>query len=293
MARTKPFHVLMATDGSGSARAALGTAIRFPWPVGARGSVVVARQIPAEHRRSVLLAALDRTSDLVAASAARAMAKRWPEGAAVVVDDAPVDGILAEAKRVRADAVVMGWRGHGAARRLLTGSVSRGVVRRAPCSVLVVRRPIRSLRRVVAGVDGSANANRAVEVLAALTPERGARATLFRAVDTMHPPAKGLLAAATRAAVAAEVARINHERRAVARQELSRAAKTLASAGWVVDQVITEGAPLRGLLATAAKVRADLVVVGAKGTTGLDRLLLGSVAEGTLNHNETAVLLVR
>ena len=67
MARTRPFHVLMATDGSASARSALGTAIRFPWPADARGSVVVARQTPAEYRRSVLLAALDRTSDVVAA----------------------------------------------------------------------------------------------------------------------------------------------------------------------------------------------------------------------------------
>ena len=129
--------------------------------------------------------------------------------------------------------------------------------------------------------------------IVSLTPERGAQATLFRAVDTMHPPAPGLLAAATRASVKAEVARINHERRAGARTELSRAARTLTSAGWEVNQVITEGAPLRGLLATAVKVHADLVVVGATGTSGLDRLLLGSVAEGALNHNEVAVLVVR
>jgi nucleotide-binding universal stress UspA family protein len=100
---------------------ALTTAVRFPWPAGARGS----------------------------------------DGHARVVDASPVEGILDEAKRVRADVIVVGWRGHGAVRRLLAGSVSRGVVRTAPCAVLVVRRPLRELRHVVVGVDGSENAERA------------------------------------------------------------------------------------------------------------------------------------
>jgi hypothetical protein len=55
------------------ARAALTTAVRFPWPVGARGSAVVAKQVRAEYRRSILLAALDRTAEFTAKSAARAM----------------------------------------------------------------------------------------------------------------------------------------------------------------------------------------------------------------------------
>ena len=194
---------------------------------------------------------------------------------------------------MRSDIIVMGWRGHGAVRRLLTGSVSRGVVRRGSCSVLVVRRPVRALRHVVVGFDGSPNAERALEFLAALTPARGARVTVFRAVDTMHVPTQGLISADTRATVAAEVARINQERRSTAQKELSRATKTLTAAGWEVDQVLTDGAPLRDLLGTAVKVRADLLVVGARGVTGLRHLLLGSVAEGALNRSPVAVLVVR
>jgi nucleotide-binding universal stress UspA family protein len=265
----------------------------FPWPDTARASAVVAKQVRADYRRSILLSALDRTSEFVARSASRAMSKRWPDGAARVVDAVPVDGILAESRRVRADIIVMGWRGQGAVRRLLSGSVSRGVVRRASCSVLVVRRPIRTLRHVVVGFDGSPNAERALEFLTALTPERGSRVTVFRAVDTMHVPAQGLISADTRATVAAEVARINEERRSTAQKELSRATKTLTAAGWAVDHVLTDGAPLRDLLGTAVKVRADLLVVGARGVTGLRHLLLGSVAEGALNRSPVAVLVVR
>jgi len=159
--------------------------------------------------------------------------------------------------------------------------------------VLVVRRPIRELRHVVVGVDGSDNADRALSFVAGLEPSRGARVTVFRAVDIMHTPSHGLAPAGTRATVTAEVARINEGRRAAARKDLSRAAKTLSSAGWKVDQAVTDGAPLRELLATVSNVGADLLVVGAKGVTGLRHLLLGSVAEGALNRSPVPVLVVR
>jgi len=269
------------------------TAVRFPWRGGTRGSAVVAKQVRADYRRSILLAALDRTSEFTARSASRALRKRWPDGGARVVDASPVDAILTEARRVRADVIVMGWRGHGPVRRLLAGSVSRGVVRGASCAVLVVRRPIRELRHVVVGVDGSDNADRALSFVAGLEPSRGARVTVFRAVDIMHTPSHGLAPAGTRATVTAEVARINEGRRAAARKDLSRAAKTLSSAGWKVDQAVTDGAPLRELLATVSNVGADLLVVGAKGVTGLRHLLLGSVAEGALNRSPVTVLVGR
>ena len=225
MSPAKRFHVLIATDGSTSARAALATAVRFPWPAAARGSAVVAKQVRAEYRRSILLTALDRTAEFTAQKATRAMSARWPDSQARTVDAPPVEGILDEAKRVRADVIVLGWRGHGTLRRLLTGSVSRGVARRAPCSVLVVRRRRLEVRRIVIGLDGSPNAARALKFLAAVPPPRGAHVTLVRVVDAMHVPSQGLAPAATRATVAAEVSRINEERRAAARKELSRAAK--------------------------------------------------------------------
>jgi len=293
MSPTEQFRVLIATDGSTSARAAMTTAVRFPWPGGARGSAVVAKQGRPEYRRSILLTALDRTSEVTARSAVRTLRKRWPDGDARVIDASPVDAILAEARRVRADVIVVGWRGHGPVRRLLAGSVSRGVMRAAPCAVLVVRRPLRELRHVVVGVDGSENAARAVRFLAGLEVPHGARATVFRAVDIMHTPVQGLAPAGTLATVAAEVARINEGRRAEGRKDLSQAAKRLSSAGWKVEQVITDGAPLREVLATVSNVGADLLVLGARGVAGLRHLLLGSVAEGGLNRSPVPVLVVR
>ena len=47
--------------------------------------------------------------------------------------------IVALAKELQADLIVMGCRGHRGVRRAIEGSISDGVIRDAPCPVLVVR----------------------------------------------------------------------------------------------------------------------------------------------------------
>lgn len=293
MSSARRFSVLVATDGSTTAQAAVSTAVRFPWPAHARAFAVVARPLRSSIGKPLLWAALDREADLVAQRAARALSRRWSDSEARVVDATPVAGIVAEARRMRADVVVVGWRGHGAWQRLIAGSVSRGVARKAPCSVLVVRATRPAFRRVVLGVDGSPHAARAVALLATLAPPRGGRVTLLQAVDIMPVPRQSLATAAIRASVATEVARINTARRQSARRNLEKAAATLAEAGWKVDAVVSDGAPLRTLLTTVDRTRADVLVVGARGVTGLRHLLLGSVAEGAWHASPVPVLIAR
>ena len=47
--------------------------------------------------------------------------------------------IVGLAKEIGADLIVMGCRGHQGIRRVIEGSISDAVIRRAPCPVLVVR----------------------------------------------------------------------------------------------------------------------------------------------------------
>ena len=57
----------------------------------------------------------------------------------VVRSGIPLDGLLAEARRTRADSVVVGARGAGAMKHFLLGSVAEGVVKHGPLDVLVVK----------------------------------------------------------------------------------------------------------------------------------------------------------
>lgn len=54
----------------------------------------------------------------------------------------PAQIIIAEAEKWHADLIVVGSHGRGFWERMFLGSVSQAVVQHAPCSVLVVRKPI-------------------------------------------------------------------------------------------------------------------------------------------------------
>jgi nucleotide-binding universal stress UspA family protein len=293
MARRVEFRILAGVDGSAQARAALATLIEGPWPEESLVRAVVARQRRLPHQRSILLSALDRSADETAERARRTLADRWPDAEAVVVDKVPAEGILAEAARFRADLIVVGWRGYGAARRLLMGSVSRGVVRGAHCAVLVVRRRPEPVRHIAIGFDGSDNAKRAVSLVARLSPEGDGRVSLIGVAELLVPTSRAPRVGGIRGSVNRALERLNTERSRAAMTGLHRAAQELTRAGWRTRTELRSGEPLRELVDGVSKSRAHLLVIGARGTNGARQLLLGSVAEGVLNRSPVPVLLAR
>lgn len=293
MARVKEFRVLVATDGSLSGTAAAVTAKRFPWPVGTRASGVISREPGTSTEWRSLESALEEATRTAAETATRILAGRWAGVRVRVVDGPPSAAIIRAATRARADVIVMGWRGHSAIRRLLAGSVSRNVVRAASCSVLVVRRAVRNVRTIVIGVDGSPQSARAVQFASRLQVPEGGRILLVTAAPLMSDPSNPLLPAEIRKTAASGVANINKRRLETARANLRRLVPGLRAAGWRVDVAITTAAPLGSLLSAVKDARADLLMVGATGTTQLERLLLGSVAQGALDRSPVPVLIVR
>jgi nucleotide-binding universal stress UspA family protein len=94
-----------------------------------------------------------------------------------------------------------------------------------------------------------------------------------------------------RAVVTSEAAKIEKDRLAAARRQLASAEARLARAGWRVLTEVRSGRPLDELLAAAQG--ADILVVGARGVGAMERLLLGSVAEGAVSRAPASVLVVR
>jgi len=293
MARRSEFRILLAVDGSTQARAALTTVVRGPWPETARVRAVAAREVRGPHQRSIVLTMLDRSADEAAERARRALARRWPEAEGVVVESAAVGGVLAEARRFHADLIAVGWRGLGPARRLLMGSVSRGVVRGAPCAVLVVRRAPAQVRHILLAFDGSPNAHRALRLVARLSPGRNGHVTLVQVVELTRPTSRGPTVGGIRASVTRELERLHAERTEEARRGLDDARKELERAGWRTRTELRRGEPLREVMDTVSASEPHLVVIGARGTSGVRHLLLGSVADGVLNRSPVPVLLAR
>lgn len=68
--------------------------------------------------------------------------RRLPAGTAAmdfIADGSPADEIVKAAKQWPADLIVIGSHGRSGLQRALLGSVAEGVMRQAPCPVLVVR----------------------------------------------------------------------------------------------------------------------------------------------------------
>lgn len=60
-----------------------------------------------------------------------------------------------------------------------------------------------------------------------------------------------------------------------------------------VDHLLVEGDPVEEILRVAGDRRCDLIVMGTHGTTGLARLLMGSVAESVVRRAPCPVLTIR
>lgn len=57
---------------------------------------------------------------------------------ALLIQGAIIVAILNEAKKLKADLIVVGSHGHGALIKLLMGSVCEGLIKKAPCPILII-----------------------------------------------------------------------------------------------------------------------------------------------------------
>jgi len=142
-------------------------------------------------------------------------------------------------------------------------------------------------KHILVPVDGSPTAQKAVEKAAGLAKAFGSRVTAIYVIDPY--PFTGLgsdfaygqaeyLGAAT----------------AEAKEATEAAQATLAQAGVpVTTQVIEAHAAWRGILDTAKTLGADLIVMGSHGRRGVEKIVLGSVAQRVLSHAHLSVFVVR
>lgn len=74
---------------------------------------------------------------------------------------------------------------------------------------------------------------------------------------------------------------------------LKNLSKKAKEEGVVVDEILVFGDPRKDLITITKRMNSDIVVIGTHGKKGLEKLLLGSVAESILKSVEVPVLLVK
>lgn len=281
--------ILCATDGSKAALA--GPRLLADLALDAQTDIRLLAVLERGEANPVAWQALDAAERALEKSPAR-LSRTIRRGRASEQVLEAAEEVAADAAATGTDAlVVVGSRGHTAIERFFLGSVAERVVRHASCPVLVARPVYEKLDRVVVAVDGSAGSTAALEWVGRL-PLPPTCEILLVAVTIPED----LLASSHFLIPGMDAQlRVAAERERESAREHLKAGVALLEA-WGRPGATTEmrqGDAASELLAVCAERHADLVVAGARGAGGFDRLLLGSVSEKLIRHAQASVLVVR
>jgi nucleotide-binding universal stress UspA family protein len=195
----------------------------------------------------------------------------------------PSDVIPFVAEAERAHLVVLGARGLGAVKELLLGSVSHRVLTHAACPVLVVKKPLRSLKRILLAVQGPDDAEPIVQWLSKHPFRKPAEVTVLTILPFTQPvwPTAAMIPDSLRKEMVAR-----------AQSFADGVAEELDPIHYRATGEVVEGAPAPEIIRAASRDKADLVVVGSRGRRGVGRIL-GSVSHAVMHRAPCSVLIVR
>jgi nucleotide-binding universal stress UspA family protein len=297
-----PYRIMVPLDGSAFAETALPLAYDFARRHGSGVHLVRVHQPPVTVKRSGGVPAHDPEFDLdleregrwyldvllgrIEAHERARSVTAHPHG--------PVVESLTEYIRDQGiDLVIMTTHARGGLSRAWLGSVADALVRQAAVPVLLLRPGRRGppasgapvFRRVLLPVDGGAAEARMVEHAIAIAGTAGVAYTLLRVVTegALSPgpvlPRRG-----------AEVG--SRTQRATVQATLDLEAERLRAQGVrVLPQVVVNDDPADAILRYAVEHDIDLIAMATRSRGGVERLLLGSVADRVLRQAGIPTLL--
>jgi nucleotide-binding universal stress UspA family protein len=140
------------------------------------------------------------------------------------------------------------------------------------------------MQSIVVGTDGSPSAQAAVRRATDIAKWSGAPPHLVTAYPDVVSYRERIGSSAKRDPI---------DLGEVAKTVLARTADDVTSQGVDVETHAREGEPAKVILDVAQEQNADLIVVGARGLTGFERFLLGSVSSKLSHHASCSVMIVR
>ncbi|NWG31593.1 MAG: universal stress protein [Rhodocyclaceae bacterium] len=265
--------LVVASDGSQYSSGALTTADDLARATGAEVLVLSVAVVNPEYATAVPeLRATALANAETAASLGLAALSAVRRNRLIVEADDPYRGIVEAAEEARADLIVIGRRGKRGLARDLIGDATAKVIGHASCPVLVCPRGAHLAEGpILAATDGSRFGDAATWYAAKLAERLGRRLVVVSAVLPSQTEARRREAVAT----------------------IERVETALRGGPVAVKGVVDTGRPEQVIVDQARHENAALIVIGTHGRTGLDRLLMGSVAERVIGFADRPVLAVR
>jgi len=206
----------------------------------------------------------------------------------------PVGEILAAARTLPADLVVIGSHGRGGFERWVLGSVTEKVIRKSPSPVMVINRPAEVptrpadvvYKRILCPVDFSEASDAALRYALSLAQEAGARLILLHVVEWLSDLDRDR-------EPGMDVPDLRRLLEGDARERLRRAVPAEARNWCTPEEVVTGGKAYREILRLARERDAQLIVMGAHGHGPWERMLFGSTTHHVLHAANCPVLTIR
>ncbi|MCX8086522.1 MAG: sulfate permease [Rhodocyclaceae bacterium] len=253
--------LLLATDGSEFSHAPEAIAIQLARHFGVTLDVMTMVETPAEdeiaHAR---LAQAERQANL--AGVACETQVRYGKQ--------PVQEIIAASRAADSNILVIGRRPpKGDIKERLLGDIAQQILIQAPCHVLIANwraQPIR--RRILLASDGSSISATAAEVATQIAKALGLPITVLAAAST-------------------------DAERARAEEDLTEKVGLMKIEGIAAEPCLVAQPPAEAILEAAARLEADLVVIGNDQRKGLTRKLAGQTTDRVAGGLSCAVLVVK
>jgi len=209
----------------------------------------------------------------------------------------PAEEIANLARHANVDIVAMATHGQTGLRHLIMGSIAEQVLCDLTIPVLLIRpadrtedhalaRPADHCLTAIVPLDGSPIAEQAIDCATRLASSIGARLVLAAVEPTVGDVGlaeAGVVPYWVLADHEAAVQRLN--------KYLKQTAARLMDMGLNVETRLAEGSPADEILRISAAEHADLIIMTTHGRSGMERLLLGSVAAKVLQNADVPVLL--
>jgi nucleotide-binding universal stress UspA family protein len=277
--------ILVAVDGSESSRNALHQAFRLA--VDEKCWITVTSVVPPYEGEIEILgvkdikAALRKPCDDALGEAQRLAEKERALIKTVCEEGEVHERIVDLAEAENCDVIVMGRRGMRPVERALVGSVTARVIGHTQRDVLVV--PIDATvgwKTIVLATDGSRYSAAAAERSIAFAKAYGGELRVLSVVDV---PTE--FYAEAPAAVEDLVRK--------AKGFVADVKKQADAAGVRAETFVGEAEAYQAVNNLAREQKADMIVLGSHGRTGLRRLLMGSVTEKVIGYAPCPVLVVK
>ena len=141
------------------------------------------------------------------------------------------------------------------------------------------------IKRILCPTDFSAIAEKAVEYAVFLASSHNAELQLLHVVDYLHGFDNYLILSMTPHEISERMEKHANEDLSEVVNQIKESVKT--------EKAVRHGKASVQIIKMAREMKADLIVMGSHGRTGLSHVIIGSVAEAVVRHAYCPVLVVR